>query len=131
MKSACMLAVLTGLHFSTVFAAVNYSDAPASSNNTLTIFSTPLFAPVTPAEATFEEMNDAAVYPAINMLSPVNPAVADFNEEAPAPAVSVATLAPITPREADFEEIPEVNSTVNPAGLAPVMPVVADFEDHV
>jgi hypothetical protein len=60
-----------------------------------------------------------------------NFSVADFNYEAPAAEIRVATLAPVTPKEADFEDVSVISATTTPEILAPVTPAVADFEDHI
>jgi hypothetical protein len=85
-----------------------------------------LLAPNTPAEATFEDVNDATAI-AFN-LSPVSPIEADFSDAIPETTINITTLAPVTPFEADFTSDDE---TTNASVLAPVTPSVADFSDGI
>jgi hypothetical protein len=57
-------------------------------------------APVTPAEATFEDSSETID---IQSLAPVSPAEADFNSDED-PMVSIRTLDPVTPANADFSD---------------------------
>jgi hypothetical protein len=80
-------------------------------------------APVTPLEATFEEV----VTPFdVEALAPVTPTEATF-EEVQTAEVSLAGIAPQVPVQADFEDLPETMN-FNPEMLAPATPVSADFE---
>jgi hypothetical protein len=76
--------------------------------NTVTNSFTASLAPTTPAEATFEDANDAAATLVL------------------APTINIVTLAPVTPIEADFSSD---DDTPNARVLAPVTPSVADFSD--
>lgn len=82
--------------------------------------------PVTPAEATFEDMADATVDAFI--LSPVSPVEADFSDAVDETTIDILTLAPVTPPEADFDS---GNETTNVSVFAPVTPSVADFSDGI
>jgi hypothetical protein len=108
-------AVLT-LSVNVLFAETNNESAPVSKSNTeiiltslapslpsiatfedaVTINDYGFLAPVTPAEAQFEEMNSEMDL--VLSLAPVTPAVADFEE-----FVDFSSLAPVTPAEAEFE----------------------------
>jgi hypothetical protein len=72
---------------------VNTTSAP------VTPYTIVPFAPVTPAEATFE---DATVNPGIDGLYPAVPSEASFEESA-TNEDSIACLAPVIPTEADFK----------------------------
>jgi hypothetical protein len=62
---------------------------------------TQVLAPVTPAEATFEEMEPTRIM--TGTLAPVTPAEADFSDAIESTVVDNSLLAPVTPAEADFE----------------------------
>ena len=83
-------------------------------------------APVTPAEATFEEMNNATA--AAFILAPVTPVEGDFSDAVAETTIDITALAPVTPIEADFTSDDE---TVNVSVLAPVTPSAADFSDGI
>jgi hypothetical protein len=101
MKTIYILTAILGLQFSTLFAAGNDSDLPASLNNEAFNIPVAAFAPVTPAEATFEEIADDSV---LN-LSPVTPKEADFEDETVnGEMTSLMYLTPVTPADADFED---------------------------
>jgi len=71
----------------------------------------------------------------LNLLAPVTPAEATFEDAAPAflTPFDIAALAPITPKEAEFEAETDFNDVVTPEvdikTLAPALPAEADFED--
>lgn len=83
-------------------------------------------APSTPAEATFEDANDAIAVAFI--LAPVTPIEADFSDVISETTIDITTLAPVTPIEADFATDDE---TTNVSALAPVTPSAADFSDGI
>ena len=118
-------------------------DVINSSNETNVPVITESVAPVTPVEATFEEVNtmdlNAGLAPtvpfeatfeemgtvdAVLELAPVVPAEASF-EDAPV-ELTFELLAPVTPAEADFEDAANEQMVT---GLAPVTPEEATFED--
>ena len=103
MKTICILAAFLGLPLSTLFAAGTSSDVPAALNSAASNIKSVALAPVTPAEATFEEITDT----------------------------SVLTLAPVTPKEAEFEDAAENSNLIPPTDLAPATPAAADFEDYI
>jgi hypothetical protein len=78
--------------------------------------------PVTPAEATFEEVNSEVIDFAA--LVPVVPVEAEFEEIIP--VIDLGSLAPVTPADADFSD--GADQVINVTYLAPVTPMVADFE---
>ncbi len=85
-----------------------------------------VLAPVTPAEAYFEEVSPEFDYSSlVGVLVPASPASASF-EDFSAENPMFRDLAPVLPSEADFEEIP---SPINPDNqiLAPVTPRFAEF----
>ena len=98
MKSTItILAAVLTLSASVLFAGNETSSAPVS-NETNTIKMS-ILAPVTPSEATFEDI------PSVN---------------------EIAALIPVTPTEATFED---VSGDVMPNNaLAPTTPATADFE---
>ncbi len=110
MKSIYILAAFLGLQFNTIFAAGNFSEASASlTSATFTVLSAGL-APAAPKEATFEEFNDSEDGAPLNetnisILAPVTPAEAYFEDDAANPGeIPVNSLAPLTPADADFED---------------------------
>jgi hypothetical protein len=117
-----ILAAVLTLSMNVLFAT---NDGTGAINNINSSTFTTL-APNTPAEATFEDANDATVI-AFN-LAPVSPIEADFTDEIPEATIDITTLAPVTPGEADFASDDE---TTNASVLAPVTPSVADFSDGI
>jgi hypothetical protein len=112
MKSIYILAAFLGLHFNTIFAAGNFSEASASlTSSTLVAISTGI-APVSPKEATFEDG-------------------VELNSETAVNETTTSILAPITPAEAEFEDEPDGISGISVRALAPITPADADFEDHI
>ena len=116
-----ILAAVLTLSMNVLFA----SNDGASVNSETNSFHTSL-APNTPAEATFEEVNDAIATAFI--LAPVSPVEADFSDAISETTIDIITLAPVTPSEADFASDDE---TTNVSVLAPVTPSVADFSDGI
>ena len=91
-----ILAALFTLQFSVLFAG-NESTIPAKTSVESTLNITALI-PVTPAEATFEEINIEEID--YDALAPVVPVEAEFEEMVP--VIDLRSLAPETPAEADF-----------------------------
>jgi hypothetical protein len=60
----------------------------------------------------------------IAALVPVTPAEATFEDVVP--VIDLGSLAPVVPVEADFSDT--VDQTIDISSLAPVTPMVADFE---
>jgi hypothetical protein len=117
-----IIAVILTLSIYVLFA----SNDGAAVNNNMTSSTFTALAPATPAEASFEEMNDATVS-AFN-LAPVSPIEADFSDAISETTIDITTLAPVTPIEADFASDDE---TTNASVFAPVTPSVADFSDGI
>lgn len=88
------IAALFILQTGTLFAA--NEGAPLRSD-----VETLVFAPVTPSEATFEDMESTWIM--AGNLAPVTPAEADFSDDANFAVIDNTLLAPVTPAEADFE----------------------------
>lgn len=85
-----------------------------------------ILAPVTPAEAFFEEVSPAFDHSSlVDALSPETPGFASF-EDFPAENMMFNDLAPVIPQEASFEEIPTTIDIDNQV-LAPVTPRFAEF----
>jgi hypothetical protein len=116
-----ILAAVLTLSMNVLFAA----NDGAAVNSETSSFCTSL-APVTPSEATFEEVNDAT---SVAVLAPVVPAEADFTDVPAEFTADIFALAPVTPAEADFDS--DGNEEVNIAALTPVTPAVADFSDGI
>ena len=102
------------------------SNDGAAVNNTMNSTTFTALAPSTPAEATFEDVNDAT--PAAFNLAPVTPIEADFSDAVTESTIDIIPLAPVTPIEADFAADDE---TTNASVFAPVTPSVADFSDGI
>jgi hypothetical protein len=116
-----ILAVILTFSMNVLFAS-NDKTAVNSESNSVHV----LLAPVTPSEATFEEISDAASIAFI--LAPVSPIEADFSDAIAETTIDNVTLAPVTPSEADFGSDDE---TTNVSVFAPVTPSVADFSDGI
>ncbi|HNY01086.1 MAG TPA: hypothetical protein PKG48_00785 [Bacteroidales bacterium] len=93
-----ILASLLIFQTSILFAG-NESNTPKNGMETTTLNLAAL-APVTPAEATFE---DAPAVPDLSTIAPVPPAEADFDDTLPNPLADPSGLAPVYPDQADFE----------------------------
>jgi len=117
-----ILAAILTLSVNALFAS---NDGAVVINNLNSSTFTTL-APITPALATFEEVNDAN--PTAFILAPISPIEADFSDAILETTIDITTLAPVTPIEADFASDDE---TTNVSALAPVTPSVADFSDGI
>ena len=116
-----LLATLLILQINFIFA--NNDGVPVKTVREMNFSAVQLSTPVTPKEATFEEMTPAAE---ILILAPVTPTEASFEDEAE--DISIASLAPVTPAEADFnDDDPALNWDI--VSLAPVTPAEADFNE--
>jgi|GEM_PF-4212401 len=94
---------LAGLQASALVAAGNVHPAEASRDKAASVITA--IAPLTPAEATFEDGTDAREsVMTFQALAPIVPAVADFGDEMQA-EINLEKLAPVTPAEAEFEEL--------------------------
>ena len=81
-------------------------------------------APVTPAEATFEDVNVTTID--VAAIAPTMPLDAEFTDVAPDISIDLTNLAPFAPAVADFNDAVDVN--INISALAPITPATADFE---
>jgi hypothetical protein len=116
-----LLAAVLTLSINVLFAGNDEASVVSETNS----FHASL-APVTPAEAIFEESNEALA--TAFMLAPVSPVEADFSDAISETTIDMITLAPVTPIEADFANDDE---TTNVSVFAPVTPSVADFSDGI
>jgi len=94
-----IIAVALTLQAGFLFADNNINPTPLKNESSSAILSS--LSPVTPIEATFEEVAD--VYE-ITALVPVTPDEADFNDSADLP-VNISALIPLVPVTADFEDL--------------------------
>jgi hypothetical protein len=132
MKTIYILTALAGLQFNNMFAATNYSESTLSANETVIVDTYALIAPATPAEASFEDLDEFnAALINLSLLAPVITLVADFNDSAPEASAIVTDLSPVTPLVAEFEEV-NITSIASPdQQLAPVTPAEAVFEESI
>jgi hypothetical protein len=117
-----ILAAILTLSMNVLFA----SNDGAAVNTTMNSSTFTTLAPATPAEATFEEVNDATASAFI--LAPVSPIEADFSDAISETTINITTLAPVTPIEADFASDDE---TTNVSAFSPITPSVVDFSDGI
>jgi hypothetical protein len=122
-KSVIIAAVLF-LQVSILFAE-NDEVRPATSNTPATMTLTAL-APVTPAEANFEEIS-YLVSDVVASLAPVVPAEADFSDVSAEKNPDLKFLEPVTPCRADFCDYMDVQ-VKDLDKLAPTTPSEAEFE---
>ena len=129
MKTIYILAAFMGLQVNTIFATANCSEFPVLSND-LSVNKSCTLIPVTPLEATFEEVAETN-FSDLNIfaLAPVVPVVADFSDGAPITEICLSNLAPVTPKEAIFEDETGSGNENFTQTLSPTTPIVADFED--
>jgi hypothetical protein len=116
-----ILATLLILQINSLFASND--GVPMKANKEMSFNAVLSLAPVTPKEATFEEMATAAE---TFILAPVTPKEAAFEDEAE--DLSITNLAPVTPAEADFNDDEPAQNT-DTISLAPVTPAEADFTE--
>jgi len=116
-----ILATLLILQVNFLFA--NHDGVPVKTVREMNFSAVQLLTPVTPKEATFEEMTPATE---ILILAPVTPKEASFEDEEE--DLNITSLAPVTPAEADFnDDGPALNRDM--VSLAPVTPAEADFNE--
>jgi hypothetical protein len=116
-----ILAAVLTLSMNVLFAG---NDETLLRTETNTFLSS--LAPATPAEATFEDVNEATI--AAFILAPVSPIEADFSDAISETTIDITTLAPVTPIEADFASD---DDTTTVSVIAPVTPSAADFSDGI
>ena len=115
------LAASLVLFLNTVFAS--NEGVPASTNRGLILISMVLSAPVTPKEATFEELIPSTE---LSILAPVTPNEASF--EGQDDDTNTTDLFPLTPASADFND-DGIDSFPDLKSFAPVTPYEADFPE--
>ncbi|MEI6435839.1 MAG: hypothetical protein WCP32_13415 [Bacteroidota bacterium] len=116
-----ILAVILSLQIGILFAGNENITTPVTEINS-TIKTTTLF-PLTPAEATFEDITTEITFFGLSPLTPIVASFEDFSVE----MVSVIGLSPIMPAEADFtDSVYQVSIDINQ--LSPVSHYEADFE---
>jgi hypothetical protein len=121
-----IIAAILSLQVSFLYAG-NNETRPVVNDETV-LCPTCMLAPITPIEATFEEITLPSAFNFdFTTLLPVTPVEADFSDIVPEKNLNLTILAPVTPAKADFNEnidTPAFNLSV----LAPVTPSDADFE---
>ncbi|MCX6250222.1 MAG: hypothetical protein NTX61_05665 [Bacteroidetes bacterium] len=115
-----ILAAIFALQVNFLFAAND--GVPLKSGAELNYNSSMILAPVTPKEATFEDLSFSYEF---SVLAPVTPTEAFF-EDAIEEVINI-NLVPVTPFEADFNDEPA--EFINAHSLAPVIPIAADFDE--
>ncbi len=100
--STIIAAAIFTLQSGFLFAGNDHVSTPVT--NETSMVSTIILAPVTPAEATFEDFVPInAETPSLNTLAPSVPQVADFEDASGTPDIANRLLNPLTPAEAEFE----------------------------
>jgi hypothetical protein len=115
-----ILATLFILQINFLFAGND--GIPLNTNKEMNFRIILLLAPVTPREATFE---DVTPLKEVILLSPVTPKEASFEDESEDLTIS---LAPEPPSEADFDD-DDALLNADVVSLAPSTPATADFTD--
>ncbi|MEI6435780.1 MAG: hypothetical protein WCP32_13115 [Bacteroidota bacterium] len=116
-----ILAVILSLQIGLSFAGnENLTTLVTEVNST---FNTITLVPITPVEATFEDMTTEFTFFGLSPLTPIVASFEDFYVEM-VPAIG---LSPIMPAEAEFtDSVHQVSIDINQ--LSPVSPHEADFE---
>jgi hypothetical protein len=124
--TSIIIAAVLSLQLNVLFAGND--ETRSITNNEAVSYSLTTLAPVTPAEASFEdaELTNTFNY-GISVLAPVTPVEADFSDVVPEKNIDLTILAPVTPSEADFTDNTG-NPSVDIRILAPMTPAEADFE---
>lgn len=121
-----IITAVLSLQISVLFAG-NHEISPIVNNETVS-YDMRTLVPVTPDEATFEDVNLLSDFTFDFLtLAPVTPTEADFSDIVPEKNIDLTILVPVAPAEADFNDIIE-NQAVDFTSLAPVTPIEADFE---
>ncbi|MCX6278979.1 MAG: hypothetical protein NT004_12925 [Bacteroidetes bacterium] len=116
-----ILAVILSLQIGNLFAGNENICAPVTEvNSTL---NTITLVPITPAEATFEDITTEISFFGLSPLTPIVASFEDFSVE----MVSANDISPVMPSVADFtDSVYQVSIDINQ--LAPVSHYEADFE---
>ncbi|MEI6435096.1 MAG: hypothetical protein WCP32_09645 [Bacteroidota bacterium] len=121
MYTKIILAVILSLQIGILFAGNENITALVAEVNSST--NTTTLVPITPAEATFEDITAEITFFGLSPLTPIVASFEDFSVE----MVSVTDLSPIMPSEADFNDSVHQGS-ININQLSPVSQYEADFE---
>jgi len=124
-RAILIFTLLSGFQIQFVMA-----KSPENSSNTAKTLDITALAPVTPKEATFDDVLPEKA-PSMVSLAPVTPKEATFDDDHSSPEISTEMLkevAPVTPAEADFDDafidVHQDTATVNF-----IAPPEADFSD--
>ncbi|MCX6245409.1 MAG: hypothetical protein NTU98_12010 [Bacteroidetes bacterium] len=127
-KTLFIIALISGLQITLVYAKSSAENSPASKNSFLTSL-----APVTPTRADFDDPVPEKA-PAMVCIAPETPKEATFTSEDSSPSESpefLKALAPSTPPEADFNDSDPSYNTDQVLVLShPDVPVEASFDDN-
>ena len=117
-----IIAAVLALQVNVLFAGSksSYESPVTNENSSGSLIS---LAPITPAEATFDDNVTLVDY---TILAPVTPTEATL-EDMPSEIAQVLDLAPVTPAVADFNDVTDL-ITLDFYSLAPSTPAEADFE---
>ncbi|MEI6436064.1 MAG: hypothetical protein WCP32_14555 [Bacteroidota bacterium] len=116
-----ILAVILSLQTGILFADNENITTPVTEINST--ISTITLDPITPAEATFEDIITEITFFGLSPLTPIVASFDDFSVE----MVSAIDLSPLTPSEADFTDS-VYQGTIDVNQLSPFLQYEADFE---
>jgi len=120
-KSIILAAIFTLSSLNVLFAKDNSVLMPAI--NTSEILNLKVLSPITPSEASFEDVISGMDFSNLAPVTPVEAAFEDVLSEIP----NFTDLAPVTPAVASFTDYDDA-ITVRIDLLAPATPMAADFE---
>ena len=124
--TAILIAAVLSIQISVLFAG-NKETTPTENTESASLNINQL-APVTPEEASFEEVMETVVSVFdFSRLAPVTPEEAGFTDIVPEKNIDLTILAPVTPAEAEFNEVVDETSP-DLSSLMPATPAEADFE---
>jgi hypothetical protein len=127
MKTTTII-IASVLSLQAMFLFAGNSETKSTVLSETVSFGISVLAPVTPAEATFEEITVSDDFSfTFSELAPLAPIEADFSDVVPEKNLDLTILAPIIPAEADFTENID-DLTIIISTLAPLAPAEADFE---
>ena len=127
MKATAII-IAAGLYFQVSVYFADNNETRSTVNNEAVFCPSCVLAPVTPADAAFEEVTDLVAFSLdFLFLAPAIPEEADFSDFVTEQNFDLAILAPVTPAEADFNDAIE-DQVFDLSALAPATPAVADFE---
>jgi len=120
-KSIILAAIFTLSSLNVLFAKDNSVFVPTM--NASEILNLKVLAPITPAEASFEDVISGMDFSHLAPVTPVEAAFEDVIYEIP----NFSDLAPVTPAVASFSDFDDT-TTLSIDVLAPAIPMVADFD---